>query len=228
MEIIINSILFDDNVKARSFCNLTELHDNIKTDIYDFGLLTELKELYINNYDDEFNFPVYSKTFNEEDVKYIKLLEYFIKRLYLKNKLSNIKYENKIFYHFKNNKWEKQTLKGVYVIFVNEMIIKQINTIKNSKSVIDITKKTLILFYKYDCYISNALFPIWFKLKHLYKTKYNFLSINMDMVKYEKIIEIFDIKKTSLLCLADNNIYTFNGKLNTDDIIDFINNIKNI
>ena len=170
MEIIINSILFDDNVKARSFCNLTELHDNIKTDIYDFGLLTELKELYM------------------EDI-YLLLKE---------------------------------------LIPLNEMIIKQINTIKNSKSVIDITKKTLILFYKYDCYISNALFPIWFKLKHLYKTKYNFLSINMDMVKYEKIIEIFDIKKTSLLCLADNNIYTFNGKLNTDDIIDFINNIKNI
>ena len=87
-------------------------------------VLKQLKELYNNDQidDDEYKCLVYSKTFYIDDLKYIKLLSYFINKLYLKNKLSNVKYENKIFYYYKNNKWEKQTLKGIYVSFVNEMI----------------------------------------------------------------------------------------------------------
>lgn len=167
MEIITNSILFDDNVKARSFCNLTELHEDIKTDIYDFGLLTELKEIYMDD--------VYE----------------LLKEL----------------------------------ILINQSIIKQLNTIKNSKSSLDITKKTLVLFYKYDCYKTNELLPLWFKLKELYRTTYNFLSINIDMLKYEKVVDVFNIKTTTLLCLSNNNIYTFNGKMNINAIITFIKKI---
>lgn len=127
---------------------------------------------------------------------------------------------------------QEADLKDIYillkeVILLNETILKQLNSIKNSKSAIDITKKTLILFYRYDCDISNILFPIWFKLKQSHKIKYNFLSINIDMSKYDKIIKIFDVKTTSLICLENNNIHYYNGKINFSSIINFINNIKN-
>ena len=52
MEIIKNSILFDDNVKTKSYCNLSELHDDIKMNIYDFGILHELEE---SNMEDIYN-----------------------------------------------------------------------------------------------------------------------------------------------------------------------------
>ena len=166
-EIILNSMSFDDNVKSNTFCKLSELHENIKNDIYDFGLLIQLKEL------------------DMEDL-YIVLKK---------------------------------------IIKTNELILNKIKSEKNIKSEIDITKKTIILFYKTDCDISQAFLKNWFKLKMLYKSKYNFLTVNIDVPRYKKLIEIFDIKSTSLVCLVNNEFYVYSGKIDIDFIAKFLNDI---
>ena len=166
-EIILNSISFDDNIKSRNYCKLSELHEYIKNDIYDFGMLVQLKELDL------------------EDI--YNLLKKIIK--------------------------------------LNELIINRLNQKNHVESKIDITKKTLILFYKVECEISIFFLEKWFKLKEIYRSKYNFLTVNIEVPKYKKLIDIFNVKSTSLICLINNDIYKYNGKIAIKNIINFLNTI---
>ena len=83
-----------------------------------------LKELFQDddNIDDEYIFKIYEKTFNYDDIKYIRFISYFINDFYVSNKTSKIKYENNVFYSYTNNKWVKKNLDDIYNKFIDDMI----------------------------------------------------------------------------------------------------------
>ena len=116
-----------DNLKT----NKTERHnklledDNIKILVKDPKKIFKiLKELYKDNdtYDDEYKLRISEKSFYDYDIKYIKLISYFVNIFYIQNKSSKIKCENNVFYLYSNNKWLKKTLNDIYTYFINEMI----------------------------------------------------------------------------------------------------------
>ena len=137
-------ILYDKKIKTKNEIkkNKSERHtklleeDKKSTMKYNKDISNILYKLYKDdpNYEDDYKFQIISKTYFYEDIKYIKLLSYFINDLYISNKKSKIKYENKSFYYYSNTmnttntntitttKWIKKTLIELYGIFINEMI----------------------------------------------------------------------------------------------------------
>ena len=75
-----------------------------------------------NTLDDEYTFKIYDKTFDYFDIKYIKLIGYFINKYYILNNISKIKYENNIFYSYYNTKWNKIQLIDIYDNFIEKML----------------------------------------------------------------------------------------------------------
>jgi len=75
-----------------------------------------------NDYNDDFIIKINDKPFYFEDIKYIKLLSYFINKFYILNNASKIKYENSSFYLYNNNKWVKKSLIDIHNYFINEML----------------------------------------------------------------------------------------------------------
>ena len=93
------------------------------------SLIETLEKLFKddNNYDDEYIININEKKFYYEDIKYIKLLSYFINKFYINNKRSKIKYEKASFYYYMgiiNNEitWEKKDLYALYNCFINELL----------------------------------------------------------------------------------------------------------
>ena len=99
--------------------------DDIKSPLIDINkILSICQNLFKDDptLDEEYRFKIYDRTFDYEDIKYIKLMSYFINKYYILNKTSRIKYENNIFYSYNNKKWVKTQLIDMYDNFIEKML----------------------------------------------------------------------------------------------------------
>ena len=175
------------DLKNKLKINKTERHnklleDDIKIPVRDpKKIYNILKKLYKDNdkFDDDYKIRISEKSFYDYDIKYIKLISYFVNVLYIQNKSSKIKYENNILYLYSNNKWLKKTLNDIYIHFIDEMI----NQLYNYQILItedDISINTNIDidndYYEFIEYIQNKNYE--YILKYMIINKESEINLN--------------------------------------------------
>ena len=179
--------------KEKLILNKSERHnklleeESIKLSKDPKKLFLILKGLYQDDtsIDEDYTFKIYEKTFNYEDIKYIRFISYFINDFYVSNKTSKVKYENNVFY-FYNNKWVKKNLDDIYNKFIDDMI----QELHKYQYIVDTEIR-----YKYIIDIENEYYdfkeslydrPYKFILKYLIVNKVSEVPIK----KNEKIEDI--------------------------------------
>jgi hypothetical protein len=114
---------------------------------------------------------------------------------------------------------EKKLLKlSEHLYKINENIIDLVNgSQKHTK--IDLTKNTLLFFYKEHCEPSLNFVSEWTKLKKMVNGKVNMVSINCSKSKYDNVCDSLGVYEyPTVKYLYNNKVDTYIGNMNANEI----------